>query len=57
MKYHEHEIRKIKEDLDDWDGHNYIYEIYKDGKWIANAPALSMAKDYIDSDYNEVYLG
>lgn len=57
MKYHGHVIKKVYEDLGDWDGHNYIYEIYKENEWIANAPALSMAKEYIDSGYKDCYLG
>lgn len=56
MKYHKHEIKKVYADLDDCDGKNYIYEVYKDGKWIGNALTLSTAKDYIDSGYNENYL-
>lgn len=56
MKYHGHEIKKAYADLDDWDGKNYVYEIYKEGKWIANALVLSSAKEYIDSGYNENYL-
>lgn len=56
MKYHGHEIKKVHADLDDWDGKNYIYEIYKDGKFLADALVLSSAKDYIDSGYNENYL-
>lgn len=56
MKYHGHVIKKVNMDLEDWDGRNYIYEIYKDGKHIANALVLSTAKDYIDSGYNENYL-
>lgn len=56
MTYHGHEIKKVYTDLYDWDGKNYIYEIYKDGKWIGNALTLSTAKDFIDSGYNETYL-
>ena len=56
MKYHGHEIKKVYGDLEDWGFRFYHYEIYKDGKWIADALTISTAKDYIDSNYNETYL-
>ena len=56
MKYHGHEIKKVYTDLYDWSGKNYIYEVYKDGKYIQVALTLSTAKEYIDSGYNENYL-
>lgn len=57
MKYHNHEIRKVLEDLgfpDERD--NYLYNIYKDGRFINVAASVNSAKDYIDNDYNENYL-
>ena len=56
MKYRGHEIKKVAADLDDWDGKNHIYEIYKEGRFLADALTISSAKDYIDSGYNENYL-
>ena len=57
MKYHNCIIKKVKEDLGEDDERlNYIYEIYKDGKFINNALTLSTAKQFIDSGFNENYL-
>ena len=57
MKYHKHEIKKIPEDLGEEDKtKNYVYKIYKAGKYIQTALTLSTAKEYIDSGYNEIYL-
>jgi hypothetical protein len=58
MKYHKHIIKKVYEDLGEWDDRlNYIYEIYNEkGEYINNALTLDSAKEYIDSDYDESYL-
>lgn len=57
MKYHGCIIRKVSEDLGDFDkSNNHIYEIWKDGKFINHALTLSSAKEYIDSGFNENYL-
>ena len=58
MKYHKHIIKKVYEDLGEWDDRlNYIYEIYnEDGEHLTNALTLNSAKEYIDSDYDENYL-
>lgn len=57
MKYHHHEIKKVHEDLgEDNKSLNYVYKIYKDGKYINEALSLGSAKDYIDSGYNKNYL-
>lgn len=58
MKYHKHEIKKVKEDLgEDDDRLNYVYEIYNEkGEFLINALTLSTAKEYIDSGYDERYL-
>lgn len=57
MKYHKHIIKKVYADLGEInDRLNYIYEIYKDGKYINTALTLSSAKDFIDSGYNTNYL-
>lgn len=57
MKYHNHEIKKVHEDLGEDDERlNYVYKIYKDGKYINEALFLGSAKDYIDSGYDENYL-
>jgi hypothetical protein len=58
MKYHNHEIKKVPTDLgEDNPRLNFTYEIFKDGQYINTALTLSTAKSYIDSDYNEWYLG
>lgn len=57
MKYHGHIIKKIPEDLGEEDSrYNFLYYIYKDGKYIQVALNLSSAKEYIDSGYNENVL-
>lgn len=57
MKYHKCEIKKVPTDLGENDKNkNYTYEIYKDSKFINVALTLSSAKDYIDSDFNSLYL-
>lgn len=57
MKYHGHEIKRVKMDLgEERESLNCIYEIYKDGKYIQTALTASTAKEYIDSGYNEIYL-
>ena len=57
MKYHGHEIKRVKMDLGENDERkNCIYEIYKNGEFIQNALSINSAKDYIDSNYNENYL-
>lgn len=57
MKYHGHLIIKVYEDLGETKkSQNYLYEIYKDNKFIAVALTLSSAKDFIDSNYNILYL-
>ena len=57
MKYHGHEIRKKLEDLGYSEkSMNYVYEIWKDGKYINVAWSLGTAKDYIDSGYDQRYL-
>ena len=58
MKYHKHIVKKVPCDLGEDDPKlNYVYEIWKDGKKITEAITLSSAKEYIDSGYNEYYLG
>lgn len=57
MKYHNHIIKKVYTDLgEDNPRFNYTYEIYKDNKYLNTALSLSSAKEYIDTDYNEIYL-
>ena len=53
MKYHKHEIKKIKTiDCDD-DCHDYYeYEIFKDKKFITVALTLESAKEFIDANYD-----
>lgn len=49
MKYHNYEIKKVATDLGEDDPRkNYVYEIYKDGKYIVEALTLSTAKQFID---------
>lgn len=58
MKYHGHIIKKVPMDLGESDEKlNCAYEIYdKDGNYIEHALTIGMAKDYIDSGYNDNYL-
>ena len=57
MKYHGHEIKKVKTDLGEArERDNATFEIYKDGEYIQTALTISTAKEYIDSGYNENYL-
>ena len=57
MKYHGHEIKKVKTDLGENDERkNCIYEIYKDGVYIQEALTIGTAKEYIDTGYDESYL-
>lgn len=57
MKYHGHEIKRVKTDLgEERERDNCIFEIYKDGKHIQNALTVSTAKEYIDSGYKDIYL-
>lgn len=58
MKYHKHEIKKVKEDLGEYDDRlNYVYQIYNEkGEFLITALTLSTAKEYIDSGYDERYL-
>lgn len=57
MKYHGHEIKKVRTDLgEERTRDNNTYEIYKDGQYIQTALTVSTAKEYIDSGYNENYL-
>ena len=57
MKYHGHEIKKVKTDLGEEDERkNCIYEIYKDGVKIQEALTIGTAKEYIDTGYDENYL-
>lgn len=57
MKYHNHIIKKVREDLGEEDERkNCLYYIYKDGKYIQVALTLSTAKMYIDTDYDENVL-
>ena len=54
MKYHNYELKKIKDA--EVDGGSY-YEIYKNGKRITVAWTLSNAKEFIDSGENPNVLG
>lgn len=57
MKYHGYEIKKEYVDLGETrKSLNCIYNILKNGKWIANALTLSTAKQFIDSGENDIYL-
>lgn len=59
MKYHGHEIIKVKEDMGysgDDDFLNYVYKIYKDGEYMGEAWSLNTAKEYIDTGYDTNYL-
>lgn len=57
MKYHGHEIKKVKTDLgEEREKDNCTFEIFKDGKYIQTALTISTAKEYIDTGYNENYL-
>lgn len=58
MKYHKHVIKKIYTDLGEEDKQkNYVYKIFnKEGKFVNEALTLNSAKDYIDNNYNEIYL-
>ena len=57
MKYHKCEIKKVYEDLGEENKKlNYVYEIYKDGKYINVALTLSSAKEFIDNDFDTNYL-
>ena len=57
MKYHGHEIKRIKTDLGENDERkNCVFEISKNGEYIQTALTISSAKEFIDSDYNENYL-
>ena len=57
MKYHQHEIKKVYEELGEENPkNNRVYEIFKNGKYINTALTLSTAKDYIDSGYDDTYL-
>ena len=57
MKYHNHIIKKEKTDLGEMDSRlNYTYKIFKNEKYIATALTLNSAKEFIDSNYNQIYL-
>lgn len=58
MKYHNHEIVKIKDETIDKEmsKDQCYYAIQKDGKLLGTTILLSGAKDFIDSNYNETYL-
>lgn len=57
MKYQGHEIKKVPADLGEEDERlNCVYEIYKDGKKIAEALTLSTAKEYIKRGYDSNVL-
>lgn len=58
MKYHNHIIKKVSTDLgEDNPKLNFTYKIYDSkGKYINTALTLSTAKEYIDSNYNSLYL-
>lgn len=58
MKYHNHIIKKVNEDLGEENKKlNFIYKIYdKNNKYIDTALTIDSAKDYIDSGYNKNYL-
>ena len=56
-KYMGHIIVKIPEDLgEDEEDMNYLYKIYKDGKFIQEALTLDTAKEYIERGYDENVL-
>ncbi len=57
MKYLGHEIKKVASDLGERKAKdNFVYKIYKDGKYINVAITLSSAKEFISSGYNPSYL-
>lgn len=57
MKYHGHEIIRVKTDLGEEKASlNCVYQIFKDGKYLEEAPTVGMAKDYIDSGYDINYI-
>lgn len=57
MKYHNHEIKKVYENLgEERTCDNCYYEIYYNNEWLNNALTLSTAKEYIDSGHDERYL-
>lgn len=57
MKYHKHEIKRINTDLgESQKAKNCVFQILKNGEYIATALTVSTAKEYIDSGYNDNYL-
>ena len=54
MKYHEHKIIKKKASCDC--AVKYIYDIFKNQKYISTTYSLNNAKEYIDSNYDNSYL-
>lgn len=57
MKYHGCEIKKVRDDLGEDDERlNCSYKVYKDGKYVNVALTLSTAKEFIDSNFDPMYL-
>lgn len=57
MKYKDYIIMKVKEDLGEEDDRlNYIYNIYKNGKFVINALTVCQAIELIDSNFADCYL-